>query len=239
MPVPAQPRFARTLRFLVSLLGVALVVSGCGDSDRSVLSLEGPSADESTSTMALTAFEPVEPELPVPYEESGGPAHRRKLDAITGRPAPPLQVDYWLNASDITWTGLRGRVVLLDFWGAWCAPCKALTPKLLELQRKYESRGFTIVGIHTARDADRGRLYVRQKGIGYPIGFERRGEPVAAAYHVNGYPDLHLVDHRGILRYADLSNGAPIERIESAIEALLVERERDLERGGGPPSEGS
>lgn len=235
MPVPAEARHPYRTRTLLSTIGIAIALSACGGSESSVLALDDSSSDVAPTSTAAVAHEPVEPRLPVPYESSRGSEHRRKLDAITGRPAPELGVEYWLNATDVTWTGLRGRVVLLDFWGAWCAPCKALTPTLRGLQRKYESRGFTIVGIHTARDADRGRLYVRQQQIEYPIGFERRGNPVAAAYHVNGYPDLHLVDHRGVLRYADLSNGAPVEEIESAIEALLAERERDLGRAADAP----
>jgi len=52
-----------------------------------------------------------------------------------------------LDGKDLKLSDLKGKVVLLDFWATWCEPCKIETPWLIELQRKYGPKGFTVVGI--------------------------------------------------------------------------------------------
>jgi cytochrome c biogenesis protein CcmG/thiol:disulfide interchange protein DsbE len=52
-----------------------------------------------------------------------------------------------LDGKELKLSDLRGKVILLDFWATWCEPCKIETPWLIELQRKYGPKGFTVVGI--------------------------------------------------------------------------------------------
>jgi thiol-disulfide isomerase/thioredoxin len=52
-----------------------------------------------------------------------------------------------LDGKTVKISDLGGKVVLLDFWATWCGPCKLETPMLIELQNKYASRGFTVLGV--------------------------------------------------------------------------------------------
>ena len=63
-----------------------------------------------------------------------------------GSPAPGFQLRS-LGGAGGDLGALRGRVVLVNFWATWCAPCKMEIPWMIEFQKKYSSRGFTILGV--------------------------------------------------------------------------------------------
>lgn len=67
-----------------------------------------------------------------------------------GKPAPELQVAEWVKGKPVTLAELKGKVVLLDFWGLWCGPCRRALPGLTELHRKYVGDGLVIIAVHDA-----------------------------------------------------------------------------------------
>jgi thiol-disulfide isomerase/thioredoxin len=67
-----------------------------------------------------------------------------------GKPAPELQVAEWVKGKPVTLAELKGKVVLLDFWGLWCGPCRRALPGLTELHRKYAGDGLVIIAVHDA-----------------------------------------------------------------------------------------
>ncbi len=72
-----------------------------------------------------------------------------RLAYLIGKQAPELQkMKGWINSKTIKLAELRGKVVLLDFWGTWCGPCVHAIPKLIDLHEKYGNKGLVIIGIH-------------------------------------------------------------------------------------------
>ncbi|MEZ5975879.1 MAG: redoxin family protein [Planctomycetota bacterium] len=142
-------------------------------------------------------------------------------DAMEGKAPPRLQGTAWINApaGGIDWASLRGKVVLIDFWGTWCGPCRKSIPKLVELYNAQKDNGLVIIGMHTTRDSGGVAEFVRQFQIPYPIAVDDR-MMTANAYMVNGYPDYFLVDRNGVLRVADLANGDVVR----AVQVLLTEK---------------
>ncbi|MGA9508774.1 MAG: TlpA disulfide reductase family protein [Candidatus Sulfotelmatobacter sp.] len=67
-------------------------------------------------------------------------------------PAPDFALQS-ANGETVHLSDLRGRVVFLNFWATWCAPCKIMTPWLVEMQNQYGPRGLQIVGIALDEDA--------------------------------------------------------------------------------------
>lgn len=143
---------------------------------------------------------------------------RAALDAMQGKPAPALSVKDWMNSNPLTLADLKGKIVVLDFWATWCGPCLAAIPHTNELAKKYADRGVVIIGVCAMRGAEKMAATVRSKGIAYPVAADETGATVAA-YKVNSFPDYYVIDRKGNLRWADISN----KDVEKAIELLLKE----------------
>jgi thiol-disulfide isomerase/thioredoxin len=84
------------------------------------------------------------------------------------KPTPVLAVpdifDHSVNLSDD-----KGKVVLLYLWATWCPPCRKETPVLIELQRRYESRGFAIIGCSRDQDPELVRQFYRHYHLNYQV----------------------------------------------------------------------
>src|ERR1043165_2180705 len=86
-------------------------------------------------------------------------------NAVEGKAPPTLVATDWVNTKPLTWKDLKGKVVVLDFWTYWCGPCKASMPHVQELYKKYKDQGLVIVGIHSDKDAAKGKTAVTEWGM--------------------------------------------------------------------------
>jgi thiol-disulfide isomerase/thioredoxin len=101
----------------------------------------------------------------------------------------------------VTLADLRGRVVLLDFWGTWCPPCLAATPTLLEVARQYKNEPFTLIGVSSDApgDAQKIRDYVAAKNMTWASVHDTQRK-VIRLYEVSAYPTYVIIDAEGIIR---------------------------------------
>ena len=149
----------------------------------------------------------------------------KKLTALEGTSPPSLEkIASWANTDGaMDWDDFKGKVVLIDFWGQWCPPCRAAIPHLKELHEKYGEEGLVVLGIHTKNAAEAGKAFVEEQGIKYPIAFDETGE-VIPQFVVNSYPDYYFVDHKGVLRFADVAN----KEADKVVEMLLAARKAEI-----------
>jgi thiol-disulfide isomerase/thioredoxin len=91
-----------------------------------------------------------------------------------------------------------GKVVVLNFWATWCAPCKEEMPILDQygLEHPYS---VVILGIAVGDSEESVRSYIEEMNISYPILIDKTGV-VGSVYHVVGYPTTYLLDAKGIIR---------------------------------------
>ncbi len=71
----------------------------------------------------------------------------KKLAALIGQDAKPLEADAWVNGAPVTDQDVKGKVVLLDFWAVWCGPCISTFPHLQEWYEEYKDQGLVMIGV--------------------------------------------------------------------------------------------
>jgi thiol-disulfide isomerase/thioredoxin len=114
----------------------------------------------------------------------------------------------------------RGKVVLLNFWASWCAPCRRETPGLVRLSRDYAGKPLEIVGVAMDDSMAPVRRFVAAAGIPYPTLLPDQDDPLAS--RVESLPTTLLIDARG--RVAKTYYGAESEKVfRRDIERLLAE----------------
>ena len=128
----------------------------------------------------------------------------KKLVENPRRAREPYAPEFSIATMDgelLSLADLKGRVVLLDFWGTWCAPCRAATPTLLEISRQYAKDPFTMVGISSdgQGEAQKVRDYVAEHKMNWPEVHDT-ARKVIRLYEVNTYPTYLVIDAEGIVR---------------------------------------
>jgi thiol-disulfide isomerase/thioredoxin len=135
----------------------------------------------------------------------------------------------WLNSDPLDSAGLRGRVVLVDFWTLTCINWLRTEPYVRGWSRAYRGDGLVVIGVHTPefsfeQDIDRVRTAVSERGIDYPVALDSEYE-VWNAFANHYWPALYFVDADGIIRDHHFGEGR-YEQSERKIQQLLgVERE--------------
>jgi peroxiredoxin len=113
-----------------------------------------------------------------------------------GKPAPDWHLKD-LNGKTVKFADFRGKVVILNFWATWCAPCRIEIPHFVELQKQYADKGFTVIGISLG---DQGpgavKKFVKQLAVDYPIVIG--DEKVTEAYgRIDAIPATFVIDRQG------------------------------------------
>ena len=115
----------------------------------------------------------------------------------------------------------KGKVLLLDFWATWCAPCRQEMPNVIKVYDRYKDRGFEIVGISLDRDRASFDKYIDKNNMDWPQFYDGKfwQNEVATLYGVKSIPATYLIDKRGKIRYKSLRGS----QLESAVKELLAE----------------
>jgi peroxiredoxin len=93
----------------------------------------------------------------------------RAVSAPSGfRALPDLSVTD-LNGAVLNTSNYKGKVVLVNFWAAWCTPCAEEVPQFVALQKKYQEQGLQVIGFSVEDDAAELRAFYRQHQMNYPI----------------------------------------------------------------------
>lgn len=116
-----------------------------------------------------------------------------------GEPAPRFVAPALDGGEDVVLEEHRGKVVYLDFWASWCAPCLESLPKLESLQRELGSEGFQVVAVNVDQDPDKGRRLMAKLGVGYPSASDPKGE-LPGVYELPTMPTSYVIDADGVVR---------------------------------------
>ncbi|HEX9997791.1 MAG TPA: redoxin domain-containing protein [Abditibacterium sp.] len=150
--------------------------------------------------------------------ETQTPTYDPKLRVGT-MPYPLLGSD--LNGKTVDLEKYAGKVVLLDFWATWCAPCVAEVPNLLQNLQNYRESGFEIVGVSLDEDKAALQAFVKARGLNYPHLFDGKGPANANAqkYGVLAIPFTLLIGKDGKIAAVNPRG----RRLEPAIVKALAQ----------------
>lgn len=146
--------------------------------------------------------------------------------------APELaQSDDWINSEPLSLEGLKGKVVLVDFWTYSCINCIRNNPYLARWYEQYKDLGFVVVGVHAPefsfeRNKANVEKAVREQNIPYPVVLDNDFK-TWAAFQNRSWPASYLIDARGKVRRVHEGEGK-YEEEEQAIRALLQENGKNI-----------
>jgi len=135
-------------------------------------------------------------------------------------------IDQWLNSPALSMQGLRGKVVLVDFWTYTCVNCVRTLPHVKRWHEQFKDKGLVVVGVHTPEFPVEGstanvQAAIKRYGIPYAVAQDNR-YITWNAYANRFWPALYLVDKRGRIVYTHFGEGA-YQETEAKIRVLLDE----------------
>ena len=129
-----------------------------------------------------------------------------------GRPAPEIDLPR-LQGGQIKLSALRGRPVVVSFWGTWCPPCKEEFPELVAAHRKYREAGLEIIGVNQRDQEIRTtdvEAFVKEHKVEFIVAMDQRGKS-RRSYRLIGLPTTVFIDAGGIIRQVNSGPIAPSE----------------------------
>jgi thiol-disulfide isomerase/thioredoxin len=141
---------------------------------------------------------------------------------------------------------LRGKVVLVDFWGTWCPPCRESVPILRDLNKKYSGKAFQLVGVSSDDDEEVWKTFIQAQHMDWPDYIDLT-EEVQKAFKIDSYPTFIVLDKDGVIRFRQSGVGETTagELTDAINKALKHESDPKLaaiaaaENSAGPISGGS
>jgi cytochrome c biogenesis protein CcmG, thiol:disulfide interchange protein DsbE len=145
-------------------------------------------------------------------------SNRAAAASLVHKPAPEISRRD-LQKHKVALSAFRGKVVLLDFWATWCAPCLVEMPHLAAWQKQYGPRGLQIVGVSMDDDEASARKVYEKKQLNYPVvmGDEKLGRLYGG---ILGLPVIFLIDRKGVIQ-AQFQGETNPHQIEEQIIKLI------------------
>jgi thiol-disulfide isomerase/thioredoxin len=153
------------------------------------------------------------------------------LNLAVGNPAPEIEGP-GLDGKPLKLSGYRGKVVVLVFWGTWCAPCMAEVPHERALAERLKDEPFAMLGVDCNDEKETARKVMERERITWPNWYDGNAPEgrIAKRYHITGFPSTFVLDAQGIIR----AKGPRGERLEQVVDTLL----KEMNQKGTPGSDG-
>lgn len=162
----------------------------------------------------------IDPDAPPPAADGAAADGDTAGGVVAGAPA---RLDFTLkdmNGVDVSLASFKGKVILLNFWATWCAPCRVEIPYLIELQKEYGD-DLVILGVSIDDSADKLKPYTSEMAINYPLLIAAGRQTFQDAYGpFYGIPVTVFVGRDGLI-HKKHSGIASKEQFEHEIKLLL------------------
>ena len=119
---------------------------------------------------------------------------------MQGRPTQGPAPDFTVTTFDGKQFHLadqKGKVVVINFWASWCAPCRDEAPTLEALWNQYKDKNVVFLGITFADDPKDSQAFMSQYGVTYPAAEDGRSDISKGLYRIQGVPETFVIDKQG------------------------------------------
>jgi thiol-disulfide isomerase/thioredoxin len=155
--------------------------------------------------------------LVMPGADARSIALARDMIANPIRAREPFAPDFSFTTREnqrLSNAALRGKVVLLDFWGTWCPPCRESIPTMRDLNKKFAEKGFQLVGVSSDSDENVWRTFIEAQHMSWLEYIDLSGD-VQKVFEVDSFPTYILLDKDGVIRFRksgfDMVTGVELE----------------------------
>jgi cytochrome c biogenesis protein CcdA/thiol-disulfide isomerase/thioredoxin len=206
------------------LAGVALIATGLDTQVLTKVSLPGTTTLEQTLVNQTNQTGSTAKAVPVSAQQAADPPPAAKLP-VEGMFPSLSGATHWLNSPPLTAKGLRGKVVLVDFWTYSCINCLRELPHVQAWAKKYSDDGLVVIGVHTPEFAFEHKLgnvrnAVKRLHVNFPVAMDNN-YAIWQAFNNHYWPAEYLIDAQGRIRYHAFGEG-DYDKTEQAIQTLLA-----------------
>ncbi|OHD26383.1 MAG: hypothetical protein A2064_04810 [Spirochaetes bacterium GWB1_66_5] len=115
------------------------------------------------------------------------------------KPLDPIEFELQdLKGKYIKLSGLKGKVVFLNFWATWCGPCRTEMPSMQRLYEQLKDQGLEILAVDLQEDKTRVQSFVKELGLTFTVLLDTKGT-VGAQYTARAIPTTYLLDRQGFV----------------------------------------
>ena len=141
-----------------------------------------------------------------------------------GQPAPPFTLPSLLQNRETNLQQFKGKVVYLDFWASWCAPCRISFPLLNKLHQKLKSQDFEVVAINLDEEKDKAEKFLKEIPVDFTVLRDADGK-WSDQYVVESMPTSFIIDRNGVVQMIHHGfTSDDITGIENKITELLASK---------------
>jgi len=138
-----------------------------------------------------------------------------------GAPAPALSLPT-ASGETVALDALKGKVVYVDFWASWCAPCRKSFPWMAEMQKKYGPAGFTVVAVNVDKKRPDAEKFLQATLAQFTVVYDPAGA-APAAWNVKAMPTSFLIDAKGNVAFVESGfKDEAVQDVENRIKALVA-----------------
>lgn len=138
-----------------------------------------------------------------------------------GDRAPSFSAPSLDGGGNLSLSAYRGKVVYLDFWASWCAPCLTSLPLLEELRGEFSSKDFQILAVNVDQDPAKARKFLERISVHYPSATDPAGR-IPESFGIETMPTSFIIDRNGVIRH--VQNGfhkSEVDALRSRIQKLV------------------
>lgn len=141
-----------------------------------------------------------------------------------GQPAPQFTLPTLQQDQPTALKQFAGKVVYLDFWASWCAPCRTSFPLLNKLHEKLKAKGFEVVAVNLDEDKANAEKFLKEFQVSFTVLRDAKGE-WADKFVVESMPTSFIIDKQGVVQ--NIHHGFAsddIKELEDKITQLLAQK---------------